>query len=89
MSIIRTHFYSRDPTGRRFRIGGPSFLCPRATIFSASSGSGRCNFNASPTGAVIQSAISSSVVRMTGMAFGWIGPTTASGSVVKTRICRW
>ena len=34
-------------------------------------------------GAVIQASISSAVVRITGMAFGWIAPTSAFGSVVR------
>jgi hypothetical protein len=45
---------------------------PRATIFNASSGSGRYNAFASSHGACIQTSRSSSVVRITGMAFGWI-----------------
>src|SRR5664279_3709927 len=38
---------------------------------------------ASVADALSQTSISSSLVRMTGMAFGWIGATTAFGSVVK------
>jgi hypothetical protein len=53
------------------------------TIFSASSGSGRCNAFASSHGARIQMSRSSSVVRITGIAFGWIGSTTAFGDVVR------
>ena len=34
-------------------------------------------------GARIQTSRSSSVVRITGMAFGWIGSTTAFGDVVR------
>jgi hypothetical protein len=34
-------------------------------------------------GARVQTSRSSSVVRITGMAFGWIGATTAFGDVVK------
>ena len=48
-----------------------------------SSGSGRCSPDASDHGARIYTSISSSVVRITGMAFGWIGFTTAFGSVVR------
>jgi hypothetical protein len=54
-----------------------SFSAPRATILLASSGSGLCSALASSQGARIQTSRSSSVIRMTGMAFGWIGSTTA------------
>jgi hypothetical protein len=50
-----------------------SLSSPRATIFSASSRSGRCNALASSHGARIQTSRSSSVVRITGIALGWIG----------------
>ena len=56
---------------------------PRMTILSASSGNGHCNALASSHGARIQASRSSSVVRITGMAFGWIGSTTAFGDVVR------
>jgi hypothetical protein len=56
---------------------------PRATIPSASSGKGRCNAFASSHGARIQTSRSSSVVKITGIAFGWIGSTTAFGDVVR------
>jgi hypothetical protein len=46
------------------------------TILSASSGSDRCNAFASSHGARIQTSHSSSVVRITGIAFGWIVSTT-------------
>ena len=46
---------------------------------SASSGTGRCNALASSHGARIQTSRSSSVVRITGMPFRWIGSTTAFG----------
>jgi hypothetical protein len=56
----------RSVTRRR-----PSSLsAPRATIFNASSGSGRCNAFASSHGARIQTSRSSSVVETTGIAFG-------------------
>jgi hypothetical protein len=58
---------------------------PRATILSASSESGRCSSSASFYGAVNQSKISSQIVRITGIAFGWIGATTAFRSVVSNR----
>jgi hypothetical protein len=53
------------------------------TIFSASSGNGRCNAFASSHGARIQMSRSSSVVKITGIALGWIGSTTAFGDVVR------
>lgn len=56
---------------------------PRMTILSASSGNGRCIAFASSQGARIQTSRSSSVVRITGIAFGWIGSTTAFGAVVR------
>src|SRR5664279_3370753 len=60
-----------------------SLSAPRATILSASSASGRCNAFGSSHGARIQTSRSSSVVRITGIAFGWIGSTTTFGSVVR------
>ena len=66
-------------------IRGPrsSFSAPRATILRASSGNGRCRAFASSHGARIQMSHSFGVVRITGMAFGWIGSTTAFGDVVR------
>ena len=46
-------------------------------------GNGRCNALASSHGARIHTSRSSSVVRITGMALGWIGFTTALGAVVR------
>src|SRR6266436_8555785 len=60
-----------------------SLSAPRATIFRAPSGNGRCKALASSHGARIQTSHSSSVVRMTGIAFGWIGSTIAFGAVVR------
>ena len=60
-----------------------SFSEPRITIWSASSGNGRCNALASSHGARIQTSHSSWVVRMTGIALGWIGSTMALGTVVR------
>ena len=60
-----------------------SFSAPRRTILSASSANGRCNAFASFHGARIHTSRSSSVVRMTGIAFGWMGSTTAFGCVVR------
>jgi hypothetical protein len=65
-----------------------SSLTPRATIPSAPSGSGRCSFRVSSGGAVIQVSTSSGVVRITGIAFGWIAPTSAFGSVVSSGLYR-
>jgi hypothetical protein len=48
-----------------------------------SSGNGLCSALASSQGARIQTSRSSSVVRITGMALGWIGSTMAFGAVVK------
>jgi hypothetical protein len=45
------------------------------TILSASSRNGRCNTFASSHGARIQTSCSSAVVRITGIAFGWLGST--------------
>jgi len=47
------------------------------TILSASSGNRRCNASHA---ARIQTSRSSSVVKITGMALGWIGSTTAPGA---------
>jgi hypothetical protein len=60
-----------------------SLSAPRPTIFSASSGNGRCNAFASSQGARIQTSRSSSLVRITGIAFGWIASTMAFGAVVR------
>jgi hypothetical protein len=56
---------------------------PLATIINASSGNGRCSAFASSHGARIHASRSSSVVRITGIAFGWIGSMTAFGDVVR------
>ena len=66
-----------------FGVMAGSSLTPRATIRSDPSGSGRCSFRASSGGAVIQVSTSSGVVRITGIAFGWMAPTSAFGSVVR------
>jgi len=52
-------------------------------ILSDPSGRGRCSFKACSIGAVNQVSICSAVVRITGMALGWIGATSAFASVVK------
>jgi hypothetical protein len=56
---------------------------PRATILSPSSGNGRCKAFASSQEARIQTSRSSLVVRITGIAFGWIGSTMAFAVAVK------
>ena len=55
-----------------------SSLTPRATIRSVSSGSGRCSFKASSREAVIQVSTPFGVVRITGIALGWMAPTSDS-----------
>src|SRR6478609_3861726 len=50
---------------------------PRATIIRSASGNGRCSAFASSHGARIHKSHSSGVVSITGIAFGWIGLTTA------------
>ena len=69
--------------GNNAAAGRSSLSAPRITILSASSGNGRCSALASSHGARIHTSRSSSVVRITGMAFGWIGSTTEFGAVVK------
>jgi hypothetical protein len=69
--------------GRIHAAALSSLSAPRATILIASSGKGRWSALASSHGARIQTSRSSSVIRMTGMALGWIGSTTAFGDVVR------
>src|ERR1700756_2923656 len=72
------------PLGGEFHAAILSSLsAPRMTTLSASSGNGRCNAFASSHGARIQTSRSSSVVKITGTALGWIGSTTAFGAVVR------
>src|SRR3954451_21744447 len=59
------------------------------TIFSLSSGKDRCSSFASSQGARIQTSRCSSVVRITGMAFGWIGSTTLLGEGVRKPYTLW
>ena len=59
-------------------LTGGSCFCPRATIRKASSGSGRCSTSASAGGAAIHVSHSSGVVRITGIALGWIGRALVS-----------
>jgi hypothetical protein len=58
-------------------------LTPRATILSVPSRSGRYSFKASSDDPVIQVSTSADVVRITGIAFGWMAPTSEFGSVVR------
>lgn len=44
---------------------------------------GRCSSGASSAGAVIQASTSSGIVRITGIAFGWMVRTSVFGSVVR------
>jgi hydrogenase/urease accessory protein HupE len=73
--------------GRRKRLEADhaaarsSFASPRATIFIASSDNGRWSDFASSHGARSQTSRSSSVVKITGIALGWIGSTTTFGAV--------
>ena len=60
-----------------------SALSPLATIRSASSDKGRCSASASGVSPESHRSPSAGDVRMTGMAFGWIGATIALASVVR------
>jgi len=79
---------SFSPTGiPRHLDGSAGFsLRPRVRTSSVPFGSGRCGFRASSGAAVIQVSTSSGVVRITGVAFGWMAPTSAFGSVVRNAI---
>jgi len=65
---------------RSTRLRNPS---RRGDNLEGVSGRGPCSALASADGAVIQVLISSGVVRNTGIAFGWIAPASALGSVVR------
>ena len=67
------------------KAAAQSLSARRMTILSASSGNGRCSAIVSSQGARIQTSRSSSVVRITGIAFGCIGSTTAIGVVVRKK----
>ena len=68
-----------DKGHRGHAAAARSFLsAPRMTILSASSGNGRCSAFASSYCARIQTSRSSSVLRITGMALGWIGSQSRS-----------
>jgi hypothetical protein len=75
---------------RRGVLARAIFLFTLATTRSAWSGSGRCSSRALGASANNHKSTSAGVVRVTGIAFGWIGATTAFGSVVrkpKTSCC--
>jgi hypothetical protein len=72
-----------DDYGHHAHAAAARSSLPRITILSASSGNGRCNALASSHGARTYASRSSSVVKITGMSFGWIGSTTAFGAVVR------
>ena len=74
-SVVVSVGHGGDPAASSFT--------PRATIRSVPSGSGRCSFRASSGGAFIQVSTSFGVVRITGIALGWMAPTSAFGSVVR------
>ena len=79
-------FTNRNIVGLRIWLTPPlpdppyRHLAPRSF---ASSGKGRCNVFASSQGARIHTSHSSGVVKITGIAFGWIGSTIAFGAVVR------
>ncbi len=73
----------RQDRHRKHQPATPSSFSPSATILSASSRRGRCNVRASIASASSQWSTSSGVVRIAGIALGWIGATTALASVVK------
>jgi hypothetical protein len=52
-------------------------------MIKTASGNGRCSALASCHGARIQTPHSSSVVRITGIALGWIGSMITFGAVVR------
>ena len=61
----------------------PSSFSPLATILELPSGRGRRNFSASIVPPSSHTSTSSGAVRITGIAFGWIGATIALAPVVK------
>ena len=71
-------------TGIRRRVScGGCLVSTASHDLHVSSGNGRCSAFASSRGARIQTSRSSSVVRITGIAFGWIGSTIALDDAVK------
>src|SRR6201999_887715 len=79
----------RIDRGGRHAAALSSLSAPRITILKVSSASGRCSAFASSHAARNQTSRSSSVVRITGIAFGWIGSTIAFGDVVRNPYTRW
>jgi hypothetical protein len=73
---MRTCFLLRLLRDLIYRRHGQRFAVHRRAMAS-------CNVDASSQGARIQTSLSSSVARITGMAFGWIGATIAVGAVVR------
>ncbi len=71
------------PASSQAQMSADPLFSPLATIRSAWVGRGRCSASASSAGAVSHASHSSGVVRMTGMAFGWIGATTWLRAQVK------
>ncbi len=65
------------------QAASPSSFSPVATILSAPSGNGFFRASTSFTGSVSHCSTASVDVRMTGMALGWIAPTSALASVVR------
>src|SRR5215208_4917698 len=83
----RAGIVQRPPQGRHQPqlLGSKRPIMPRGPPCPAhaqrSSGSRRCSAFASSHGALIQTSRSSSVVRITGIALGWISSTIAFGEV--------
>ena len=76
--VFRCPLRRREPLSAGFSsrgagLGGGSSLSPFATIFRASSGSGRCIFSALAGSAVSHASHSSAVCRITGMALACTG----------------
>lgn len=63
----------------------PAISCfsPRAAMTRAPSASGRCSARASVAGPAIQRSISSCDLRITGIACGWMAPTSRLGAAVR------
>ena len=72
----------------RWRQITSSLSARRLTIIKPSCASGLCTAFASSQGARIYTSRSSSVVRITGMAFGWIGSTIAFGWANRLKLAK-
>ena len=70
-------------TSRVAAPGGGSSFSPVATIFKASSGTGRCIFSASAGSAVSHASHSSAVRKITGIALACTGATMALDAAVR------